>query len=254
MILQCARLALACVLALSVASPAWSSGGDAQSLVRAAVENLPTASFQSKITLTTAQGPRFLELSQKRKEDGTRQGYLEVVGPGDLAGIRHLFLEPKDAPPTQYLKLTASRSIVRVAAETRSQPFLGSTFYIADLVEPPTQGWRFAFVGDVELLGRNCKLVEGTPLTPEAEIYGKVVAAIDPTDKVVLRRQFFDKKGNLFKTWQVEKLVKVQGYLTPLVQDMRNLQDGSESRLEITEINYGVDIPDSVFTPEHLKR
>lgn len=251
---QRARYFFVCAVSVLIAAPSWATGGDALSLVRAAVDSLPSASFQSKITLTTPQGPRFLELAQKRRPDGARLGYLEVVGPADLAGIRHLFIESKDAPPAQYLKLTASRSIVRVAAETRAQSFLGSTFYIADLVEPPTDGWRFEFVGDVELLGRPCKLVEGTPLTPEAEIYGKVVAAIDPADKVVLRRQFFDKKGNLFKTWQVEKLVKVQGFLTPLVQDMRNIQDGSESRLEITEIQYGVEIADSVFTPEHLKR
>lgn len=236
-------------------APAAFADSEAKALVQKAIDALPTVPFDAKITLTTANGPRFLELKQKKAADGTRMGYLEVVGPADLAGIRHLFLEPTNGePPQQYLKLTASRSIVRVSADTREQPFLGSTFYIADLVEPPTEGYAYEFAGDVELLGRHCRLVEGTPKNPENEPYGKIVAAIDPRDNLVLRRQFFDDSGKLLKTWQVEKLVKMQGIWTPLVQDMHNVQDNAESRLEITEVVYNAEIPDEVFRPDYLKR
>jgi outer membrane lipoprotein-sorting protein len=249
---MCALLGAVAVLS---GAPAAFADSEATALVKKAVESLPTVPFDAKITLTTANGQRFLELKQKKAADGTRMGYLEVVGPADLAGIRHLFLEPTNGePPQQYLKLTASRSIVRVSADTREQPFLGSTFYIADLVEPPTEGYTYEFAGDVELLGRNCKLVESTPKDPENEPYGKIVAAIDPKDNLVLRRQFFDDTGKLLKTWQVEKLVKMQGFWTPLVQDMRNVQDNAESRLEITEVTYNAQIPDEVFRPDYLKR
>jgi hypothetical protein len=247
--------AAACVALQCFAGQAAFADAEAASLARRAVEALPAVSFAAKITLTTANGPRYLDLKQKKKADGTRMGYLEVVGPEDLAGIRHLFIEPASGePPQQYLKLTASRSIVRVSAETREQSFLGSTFYIADLVEPPVERYSYEFAGDIELLGHFCKLVEGTPKDPANETYGKVVAAIDPKENVVLRRQFFDASGKLLKTWQVEKLLKVQGVWTPLVQDMHNVADNAESRLEITEIIYGADIGDEIFTPAHLKR
>jgi len=241
--------------AVLLVAPAAFAGTEATALVRKAVDALPAVPFDAKITLTTANGARYLELKQKKGTDGTRMGYLEVVGPEDLAGIRHLFIEPTTGePPQQYLKLTASRSIVRVSADTREQPFLGSAFYIADLVEPPFDRYKYEFAGDIELLGRYCKLVEATPKDPQNEIYGKIVAAIDPKDNLVLRRQFYDVTGKLLKTWQVEKLVKVQGIWTPLIQDMHNVQDNMDSRLEITEIVYNGEIPDEVFTPAYLKR
>ncbi len=249
------RMTVAVGLLVGGAATPALADAEAAALVRKAVDALPGVPFEAKITLTTADGSRYLELKQKKGSDGTRMGYLEVVGPQDLAGIRHLFIEPTNGdPPQQYLKLTASRSIVRVSADTREQPFLGSTFYIADLVEPPFDSYAYEFAGDVELLGRYCKLVEGTPKSPEDALYGKIVAAIDPKEQIVLRRQFYDAKGQLLKTWQVEKLVKVQGLWTPLVQDMRNVQENSESRLEITEIEYNADIADEVFTPAYLKR
>lgn len=242
------------VLAVLAAAPAFADE-NAKELVRKAVAALPSVPFDAKITLTTANGPRFLELKQKKGADGARMGYLEVTGPADLAGIRHLFIEPTNGePPQQFLKLTASRSIVRVSAETREQPFLGSTFYIADLVEPPLEGYTYEITGDVELLGRNCKLVESTPKDPESEPYGKIVAAIDPKENLVLRRQFFNPEGKLLKTWQVEKLEKVDGFWTPLVQDMHNVQEQVESRMEITSITYNAEIPDEVFRPDYLKR
>jgi hypothetical protein len=39
-----------------------------------------------------------------------------------------------------------------------------------------------------------------------------------------------------------------------MVQDMHNTQDKSESRIETVEIKYNADLPDSIFTPEYLRR
>lgn len=238
---------------MAYSGTARAGDGDARELVQKVAEALPKVPFDARITLTTAQGPRLLELKQKVVE-GSRMGYLEVVGPDDLKGIRHLFIESKSEPPKQYLKLTASRSIVRVADEVRSQPFLGSTFYIADLVEPPLDAYTHTFVGDAEVGGRYCKLVQSTPKDAAKEIYGKIVAAVDPKDLVVMRREFFDKKGQALKVWQVEKIEKIDGIWTPKIQDMRNSQDKTESRLEVTSIEYNAKLDDQIFTPEYLKR
>lgn len=252
------RIALAVLLAGGlIAAPRGplfaASEGDARELVQKVADSLPKVPFDAKIKLTTPQGERDLELKQK-VVNGSRMGYLEVVGPEDLKGIRHLFIESRSEPPKQYLKLTASRSIVRVADEVRSQPFLGSTFYIADLVDPPIDAYNHTFVGDAEVGGRYCKLVQSVPKDPSKEIYSKVIAAVDPKDLLVMRREFFDKKGAPLKVWQVEKIEKVDGFWTPRVQDMRNVQDKTESRLEVTDIKYNVQLDDQIFTPEYLKR
>jgi outer membrane lipoprotein-sorting protein len=102
--------------------------------------------------------------------------------------------------------------------------------------------------------GRRCKLVESLPLSPADEPYSKVVMAVDPTDLLIMRTQFFDQKGRLLKVWTVDKLEKVDGYWTPLVHSVANVQDKTRSKLEINEIRYNIDIPDEVFTKPHLER
>lgn len=227
---------------------------DAAALVAKAIEALPKASFAASIKLSTGTGePATMDLKQKYMS-GTRGGYLEVTGPSDLIGIRHLFLEPRQGRSKQFLKLTASRTLVSVAEETREQPFLRSNFYVADLVEPPVDAYTYSFAGDLPTGGRNCKLVASVAKNPKKEVYSKIVAAIEPNDLVVMRREFFGKDGKLLKTLTVDKLEKIDGNWTPMLQTMKNAQDNSVSTLEVTSIKYGVEIPDEVFTPDYLRR
>ncbi len=228
--------------------------GDAAALVAKAIEALPKASFAASVKLSTGEGePRTMDLKQKYMS-GTRGGYLEVTGPADLKGIRHLFLEPREGRPKQYLKLSASRTLVNIAEENRAQPFLRSNFYVADLVEPPVDAYAYSFAGEAKIGERNCKLVASAAKNPKKEVYSKIIAAIDPQDLVVMRREFFDKDGKLLKTLTVDKLEKVDGNWTPMLQTMKNAQDNSVSTLEVTSIRYGVEIEDSVFTPDYLRR
>jgi len=246
-------LAIIGFLSVPSAAPA-ADEVNAAALVAKAIEALPKASFAAAVTLSTGEGaPRTMALKQKYM-NGTRGGYMEVTGPADLAGIRHLFLEPREGRPKQFLKMTASRSLVMVAEETREQPFLRSNFYVADLVEPPVDAYDYSYAGDTKIGDRNCKLVQSVAKNPKKEVYSKIIVAIDPQDLVALRREFFDKDGKLLKTLTVDKLEKIDGNWTPMLQTMKNAQDNSVSTLEVTSIKYGVDIEDSVFTPEYLRR
>jgi outer membrane lipoprotein-sorting protein len=246
----------ACVVTAAVlaARPAAADDPKAKELVKQALEALPKQSFTTKLKLTTPPTePRMLELNHKLV-NGARSSYLEVVGPAELQGVRFLFLEHPEKAPEQYMKVAASRTTVRVADEVRKQPFLGSAFYIADLVEPAVDNFTYKFAGDANVSGRACKLVEISPKDPQKEVYGKTIAAIDPKDLLILRRELFDHKGKPLKLWTVEVVEKIDDVWTLRDQRMKNLQNDMESRLEVTEVKYNVELPDAMFTPKHLLR
>ena len=238
-----------CVLSASVRA----DEAPARDLVRRVLEALPKQANQATVELTVkGEAPRTLEISNKIV-DGARASYLELTAPKDLAGIRFLFRQPVDRPNEQYFKLTASRKFVIVAEEIRKQPFLGSTFYVSDLVEPKLDDFDYAFVGEETLLGRPCKLVEARPKKPD-ELYGRTVMALDPRDLLILKRQFFDSAGKLVKVWTIEQVEQVDGVWTLLKQTMDDVQEHRSSRLDVTAVKYGVDLPDDMFTPKYLVR
>jgi outer membrane lipoprotein-sorting protein len=244
----------AILLVSGLAAPAHAQETDARALVQQVLDALPREPVTAKMTLSSDQwAPRVLQLSRKYVSD-THASYLEVVAPEELQGIRFLFLERPGGENEQYIKVAGSRTSVRVTDEVRKQPFLGSAFYVSDLVIPELDDFTYTLAGETELLGRRCRLVEATPKRPELEPYSKSILALDPTDRLILRREFFDRKGRLFKVWTIEKVEKVDGIWTLLQQQMANVQDKTTARLEVTEVKYNVDLKDLMFTPTYLLR
>jgi hypothetical protein len=249
-----ARGAALAALLTTFQAPVFAQSEEARSLVQNAVDALPKVPLVARLKLTV-QGEEAREIRLSAKfVDGARASYLEVLAPESLAGMRFLFRQPSKGENEQYLKPTFSRSSVLVSGEIRKRPFLGSAFYVSDLVEPEIDDFTYSFVGEEELLGRKCKLVEAVPKKPADEIYGKTVLAVDPKDLLILKRQFFDPEGKLIKVWTIEEVQQIDGTWTLAKQTMTNLRDNLSSRLDTLEIEYNADIKDVVFTPKYLLR
>lgn len=242
------------VLFLTLATAAQAQQNEAQALVGKALEAMPREPFSAKVDLSS---PDFetRRLAMHRKYVGDTHGtYLEVIAPETFIGVRFLFLEKPHGPNEQYIKVAFSRTSVLVADEIRKQPFLNSTFYVYDLVQQDLEAFTYRMAGETDLLGRKCMLVEATSKDPQNDVYSKSILAIDATDLLVLRREFFDRAGKPFKVWEVEKLQKIDGVWTFSAQKMTNLQDNKASRLDVAEITYNVDLPNEMFTPKYLLR
>jgi len=238
---------------LCLAMPARADD-DAGTLVKKAVDNLPKVPLEATLKLTPPQGEaREVALSSKMIE-GKRASYLEVMQPEALQGIRFLFLERPGAESEQYMKIAAAPKAVKVSGQIRKNPFLESTFYVSDLVEPIVDDYTYEFVGEGGIGGRAVKQIKATPKHPDGEIYGSTIISIDPADLIVLKREFYDKDGKPFKEWSVDVVEEVDGILTIRDQRMKNLRDGTESRLETVDIKYNGDVPDMIFSPNYLRR
>jgi outer membrane lipoprotein-sorting protein len=242
------------VAAVTATAGGVAVAGDARDLVKQVFDAIPQAPFAAKATLTSDRGwVRELDFSHKHLGD-IDAAYLEVTAPMDLKDTRFLLLDHVVGRDEQFMYVPAMKRTVQVSGETRKQPFLGSDFFIYDMVRPEFDAYTYSFVGEEEVGGRHCQLVQSVPKVPANELYGKTVTAIDPSDAVVLRTQFFDKQDKLLKVWTIEKLEKIEGNWTPLVQQMANVQDHHQSRLEVVEIHYNTQLPDQMFQRSYLSR
>lgn len=235
-------------------APADAEDADARALVTKVVAAIPKNSFTSTLTLSSKDlPPRELQMSRKYV-DGAHGSYLEVTSPDELEGIRFLFIERANQPDEQYIKVKASRNPVRVQEGVRTQPFLGSAFYVSDLVLPEVENYTYKYVGKDVVGGRSVTLVEMTPKDPEKEVYARTVLALDPKDLLILRREFFDQNGDKVKVWTIDKVEQIDGIWTLTGQQMQDLKNNATSRLDISNIKYNADLPDVMFTPKYLTR
>jgi outer membrane lipoprotein-sorting protein len=226
----------------------------ARELVKRMLDAVPKTPLTAKATLTSDRGwVRELSLSRAFVKDADTS-YLEVTAPLDLKDTRFLLFDRAQGRDEQFMYIPQVKRAMQISDETRKQPFLGSDFYVSDMVRPELGAFEYRFVGEEKIGERSAKLVEAVPKDPEHELYGKTISAIDPTDLLVLRVQFFDAKGAPLKVWTLEKVEKLEGMWTPLVQRMQALQDKQESRLTLTEVKYNADLPSDVFNRSYLTR
>lgn len=236
------------------AAPAAADPEDPRTLIERAIATLPDASLKASIELSSSRGwTRTFEASGKRVDDAVAS-YIEVTGPQDVKDTRFLFFERVNAPDEQHMYIPLVKRAIQIADETRKQAFLGSDFLISDLVAPEVDSYTYKFVGESEVLGRKCRLVESAPKDMETAVYSKSIGCVDTDDLIVLRTELFDKKGSLLKVWTLKKLEKIDGFWTPLEQEMVNVQDSTSSTITITRIEYNVELPDDIFTRARLLR
>jgi Outer membrane lipoprotein-sorting protein len=247
------HLALACAMAIAVTAAA--DDPDARALVVKVRDSAPTVPLTADVTLTSGGGwVRKIKLSSKGIGD-ERATLLEVTSPADVAGSRYLLFERTEGSDRQFMYLPAlTKRIIEVTDEARREPFLGSDFYVADLIAPDVNSFTYAFTGDEEIDGHKCRLLEATVKEGAKAPYPKTVFAVEPDTLVVWRAEAFDAKGDAFKVWTLEKLKVIDGQNTPVAQRMRNVQSKSESTLLLENVEYGANLPDSIFSKQKLSR
>jgi hypothetical protein len=228
---------------------------DARSLIKRVLDSAPEVPFTSRMKVTTP-GDLEREFTSHIKplDDEVDGRYIEVTSPFSLIDNRYLFYERTEGVDEQYTYMPSMKRVIRLAEKNRREPFLGSTFYITDLVAPPIDDFTYKFVGEEEVGGRHCRLVESLPKNPEKELYGKSIFAVDPKDLVIMRSQFFDERSKPFKVLTTEKIEKIDDWWTPLRQRMDNVRDETSSILEVLEIEYRVPMADDIFRIAYLGR
>lgn len=248
-------LAFAAALASSLCTaPLAAEELSAEELIRSIRESVPEASVHSNVQMTSSRGwTRELEIHGMNINDELAS-FIEVLGPQDVKDTRFLFIERANGPDEQHIYVPLLKRAIRIVDSNRNQAFLGSDFYVSDLVAPEVGLHKYSFVGEEEVLGRACRKVEAVPNSLEGEVYSKVVFVVDPKDKLILKSYSYDLKGQLLKVWTVDKLEKIDAYWTMMAQTMANVQDETTSTIAISRIEYNVDLPGDIFSRARLIR
>ena len=247
--------AVALSVAVLWATTARADDDAGRALLKQVIDAVPKVPFIAKMILKSQNGlVREMTLERKPTKEGDAT-YLEVTAPDNLKDTRFLFFERGPAGTSQYMYVPFMKRTIQIRDEARKQPFLGSEFYVSDLILPDLDAFKYAVVGQETVGGRACTLVQSEPKTPGPdEMYSRLVLAIDPKDSLILRTQFYDPKGNLMKVWTIDKFEQVDSYWTPMQQTVANVPENTQSVLTLTEVKYNANVPDLVFTKPHLER
>ena len=131
--------------------------------------------------------------------------------------------------------------------------FLESDFTLADLGFVSLRS-HYKLLGEEGRGGPRAYKIQEMPGAPQAKwYYSRILAWIAADSHLPLERDFYDPSNTLWKVETFEQVTDIDGVLTPLRLRMEDKEQGGSTEIDVSEVRYDIDIPDSLFDPAHLR-
>ena len=198
----------------------------------------------------------------RRYDDEDKEQVLFYREPSNVRGTAFLtydYADPK-REDDQWLYLPAARKTRRISASDRGDYFLGTDLTYEDLKRQnkvSLSDWKFDTVGRDEIDGLSVHVVEGKPVSDgvaEELGYSRALWYVEPESATIRKSENWDRQGNPLKTVRFEDIRKVEGIWTVHEIVVENHKTGHSTRLNISDVDYGVEIRRGTFDQRALSR
>ena len=209
-----------------------------------------------KMTITNKQGQkreREFNILRKDVTDGGDQKYFVYFQkPPDVR--RMTYMVHKHADPKKdddrWLYLPALSLVKRIAASDKRTSFVGSDFLYEDVSGRSLEEDTHELIETTGTLF----VVRNTPKQPDSVEFRYFDVSIDRKTFVPMKMEFYDKEGKLYRTIESTKVETIQDFPTVVKSVVSNLQTGSKTEMEFSNVKYNIGLKDSLFTERYLQR
>jgi outer membrane lipoprotein-sorting protein len=173
--------------------------------------------------------------------------------PADVKGSSFLRLSYDDRDDDMWMYLPAFGKVRRIASHAKKGSFMGTDFTFEDLGDRKLRDYSYQLLGEEEIDGHSCWIIESVPNEGVATDYSKIVSWIWKEDYLDIREEFYDKKGNLKKAKTLEAQ-KVEQYWVPNLIVMENLESKHRTELVFEDIEVDTGLDDNMFKSNYMTR
>ncbi len=188
-------------------------------------------------------------VAHKQLSDGKRN-LIVLLEPESMQSNALLIWERGDQEDTMWLyapSIQRVRGIIPVDAYER---FLHTDFTYSDLGFVSRRG-TYRFLGEEQHAGVRAYKIEEVP--QEQWYYSRILTWVAADSLLPLQRDYYDRAGQLWKTEVFEQVTIIDDVPTPLRIRMHDLQQGTTTEVQMSEVRFDVDLPDALFHPERLR-
>ena len=195
----------------------------------------------------------FRMMTLEQKDDGDRTVAV-FDKPADLAGSAVLTYAHALVPDDQWLYLPEIKRVKRISSQNKAALFMGSEFAYEDLSSWEVKKYRYKYLRDETLDGRDCFVVENVPAYADSA-YSKQIEWVDKEIYHPRRLDYYDRQGRLLKTLTFAGYQQYLGkHWRASEQLMQNHQTGKATQVLWGPYKFKSDIHESEFTPQGLAR
>lgn len=189
-------------------------------------------------------------------QNNNRSNLIRFQSPADVKGTGFLSIENTGRDDDQWLFLPALNKSRRISASDETDYFMGSDFAFEDIGVEKIDENNYSLIGNEVVNGVECYVLEATPNNKKKETgYSKRVIYVSKDNSLILKTNYYNKKGDLFKVYLGEDIQPIEGTTKwrTLKMSMKNINTGHSTILLFSnyKINKGLD--KNIFTQRNLE-
>lgn len=195
---------------------------------------------------------RELNRYHKRYTDGNynSKSLLQFTKPDIINGTGFLVWAKQSGGNDQWLFLPKVKSARKIEAQEKTKSFMNTEFSYEDLESFNQTNEQYFLNTNEKYNGRNCFIVE--IVSHSNTQYKKRLAWIDE-DWLLRKVEFYNKQNKLYKILTVDDYINISNVHFTQKMTMKNVQTGSYTVMDISDIEHSIEIPDNFFTIESLE-
>ncbi len=206
-----------------------------------------------RMTITDAQGReriREFVILRRDRSDGGDQDYAVLFSrPADVRNTVFLVQKHLRKDDDRWLYLPGLDLVRRIAAGDKRTSFVGSHFLYEDV------SGRRPDADEHELVETTDRfyVVKNTPLDPGSVEFVSWTVWIDKTTFLASRMEYIDDTGEVYRRIEALEVAELDGYPTVSRMQASDLRSGGHTISEFSNVQYDLEIPQSVFTERTLR-
>ncbi len=233
---------------------AFAQSPDAETILKEAdnVEGYASMYSEAQQIITTSGGDKRTLIMRGWAVNNGEKQLSEYLSPADVKGQKILMTDDGD---NIWMYNPETRRTRKMGSHMKKKKVMGSDFTYEDQSGGKiSEKYTGKVLHEEEFGGVMCYVMELTP-TPEGPSYNKLVAWIGKDDFVSRRIDFYQNgDAEAFKQMTLEDIRQVGDKPVAHKIIMRNLEDTTETINITTRIQFGVELPDSIFESRNLER
>lgn len=238
-------------------APAGGAKADANQIAQRyiALDNSHSSVAKTRASIQGADNGSHLDVQmtmyRKNEPDGRRLMLVEFTWPADERDRDALIaVSPQgDIEATRYVQATSSFITAKNATDQDS--LFGLT--LQELVGGQNEKYDYKLDGEESYQSTPVYRITGE-LKPNAESrFPRITVLISKDNYEALNVEAYDSHGEVVRRLVVNKLEQVGGYWTRMAWTVENLEQKKKISFQATDVKYDQNIPDTVFSRDHLK-
>jgi outer membrane lipoprotein-sorting protein len=251
------NLGLALVALSLIALPA--SAQDATELMRDAHLKMyyPGEDGTARVTMviTDKRGKtrerEFTILRRDFEEGGEQRYYVYFHAPNDVRRTTFMAWKNPDDDDSRWIFVPSLDLVKPLSANDKKSSFVGSDFAYEDVSGRHWSDDTHTLVGEEALGDYTTWKIESVPTGKD--YFAKKISWIDQASGLVVREEYYDKKDEQLKVFEVLEITDVQGYPTATARKMTTPRKNNSTIITFADPAYDVGISGDIFSERYLK-